>query len=347
MPDKMAQPRKQLTKRTSGPVGWGIIGLGRSADTMVCPAVALDPNSRLVAVVSRDQKRAEHFAAKHGATWAGTDYAAMLSNPSVDIVMITTPNAHHAEQVVLAAEAGKHVVCDKPLALSAADARRALDACQSARVECGVMFESRQMPCFQETSRLLAMGAVGKVLLIQADFSAGRGAHLGWRADPDLAGFGAVTNLGVHTFDLLRFLLGVEVTQVVALFDTATRPELEMVAMVLLRFADGVIAYVNANEITPMPTNEFIIHGTEGRIEGRGVTSPGREGDLRFVTRTGDETTHYIADDCWARTVAEFSRALIEGRPFSPSGFDGLRSAELVDAIATSARQGKAVHLPP
>ena len=85
------------------------------------------------------------------------------------------PNAHHVSQVILAAQAGKHVVSDKPLAIHAADARRALDSCERAGVELGVMFESRLMPCFQEIRQLLVEGELGEILLIKADFSAGKG----------------------------------------------------------------------------------------------------------------------------------------------------------------------------
>lgn len=326
-------------------VGWGIVGLGRAADTMIAPAISADPNAELVAVVSRDQSRAEAFASSHGVTWAGCDYNAMLANPAVDVVMITTPNGQHASQVIQAASAGKHVVCDKPLALTAADARKAVAACEDAQVQCGLMFESREMKCFQEARELIASGGLGDVLLIQADFSPGKGSHHGWRADPSLAGMGAVFNLGVHTYDLLRFLLGSEVTQVTAMFGEPGPDGLETEALVLLRFSNGTLAYVNANEVTPMPINEIVIHGTKGRLEGRGITSPGKDGEMRVVTGNVDRARPYTGGDCWAKTVAGFSRALLEGERFSPSGVDGLRSAELTDAIANSARHRVAIDL--
>jgi 1,5-anhydro-D-fructose reductase (1,5-anhydro-D-mannitol-forming) len=324
-------------------VGWGIVGLGRAAETMIAPAIAEDPNARLVAVVSRDQARADAFASKHEASWAGTDYAAMLSNPSVDIVMITTPNGFHADQVVQAARSGKHVVCDKPLALTARDAHRAVAACHEARVQCGVMFESRQMQCFREAHKVIAGGELGDILLVQADFSPGKGAHRGWRSDPALAGMGAVFNLGVHTYDLVSYLLEAEVMQVCAMFDKSAVDDLEMQASVLMRMSNGALAYVNASEVTPMPINQIVMHGTRGRLEGRGITSPGQDGEMRIVTQEADRTSAYAGADCWTRTVAGFSRALINGDPFAPSGKDGLRSAELTDAIATSARHGIAV----
>jgi 1,5-anhydro-D-fructose reductase (1,5-anhydro-D-mannitol-forming) len=90
-------------------LGWGIIGLGRSADPIVGPAIAADPNSRLVAVVSRDADRANAFAARHNATMATTNHGAMLADPAVEVVGVTSPNAFHPEQPIAAAQAGKHV----------------------------------------------------------------------------------------------------------------------------------------------------------------------------------------------------------------------------------------------
>jgi 1,5-anhydro-D-fructose reductase (1,5-anhydro-D-mannitol-forming) len=326
-------------------IGWGIVGLGRSADAMIAPAIALDPHGELVAAVSRDRTRAELFAAKHGVESAGTDYEAMLSNPHVDAVFITTPNALHVDQVILAARAGKHVICDKPLALHAEDAERALSSCADAGVQLGVMFESRQMACFREARDLVLAGELGDVSLVQFDVSSGRGSHNGWRADPAVAGLGAVFNIGVHPYDLLRFVLDAEVTEVTAMFDTGRSPGLEMVAIALMRLSNGTIAFVNANEVTPLPLNEVVILGTRGRLDGRGITSPGRDGDMRVSTATGERVGSYTGGDCWERTVSAFSKALIDGTPVSPSGVDGLRSVELTDAIAMSARLGITVAL--
>jgi 1,5-anhydro-D-fructose reductase (1,5-anhydro-D-mannitol-forming) len=210
---------------------------------MIAPAIALDPHSELVAVVSRDRTRAEAelFAAKHGAESAETDYHAMLANPQVDAVFVTTPNALHVDQVILAVHAGKHVICDKPLALNAEDAERALGACAEARVQLGIMFESRQMACFREARELVLAGELGDISVVQLDVNSGRGSHHGWRADPNIAGLGAVFNIGVHAYDLLRFLLNAEVTELTAMFDTGRSPGLEMVAMALMRLSNGTM----------------------------------------------------------------------------------------------------------
>ncbi len=189
-------------------LGWGLIGLGRSADTLVAPAIGADSNSRLVSVVSRDADRAAAFAGRHDAATATTDFEALLADPGVDVVAITTPNALHPDQAIAAAQAGKHVFCDKPLAPDAATAQRILDACATAGVKIGMNFQTRHHACFQEARQIIASGSIGDVLSIQVDASPGAIPLGGWRADPELAGLGATNNIAVHIHDLLRFLVG-------------------------------------------------------------------------------------------------------------------------------------------
>jgi 1,5-anhydro-D-fructose reductase (1,5-anhydro-D-mannitol-forming) len=326
-------------------LGWGIIGLGRSADTLVGPAIAADPNSRLVAAVSRDTDRAKAFAERHDVASATTDYAAMLADPAVDVVAITSPNALHPEQAMAAARAGKHVFSDKPLAPDAATAARVLEACVAAGVKIGLNFQTRHHACFQEARRIIAAGEIGEVLAVQVDASPGAVPLGGWRADPELAGLGAVNNIAVHIHDLLRFLIGAEVSEVSAMFDTGRASALERMPMVLMRFANGAMAFANGNQVTPKPLNDIVIHGTTGRIDGRGITRPGMEGDMRVTTATGETTKHYSSHDAYERTVRAFSEAVLAGREPDPSGVDGLRNVQLSDAIGRSAREGRVIEL--
>src|SRR5258708_36034931 len=113
-------------------VHWGVVGLGRIADTEIAPAIAASPRGILQGVVSRDQGRADSFAERHHAVRALTDLGELLRDPDVDAVYIATPNALHADQVMAAAQAGKHVLCGQPLALTVADPPRGIAACDDA-----------------------------------------------------------------------------------------------------------------------------------------------------------------------------------------------------------------------
>ncbi|MGI8563161.1 MAG: Gfo/Idh/MocA family protein [Candidatus Dormibacter sp.] len=324
-------------------IGWGIIGIGRIADSAMAPAITGDANSRLEAVVSRDEGRAEAFAVKHGAAAAGTSYEEMLANPQVDAVLICTPNTLHPDQVVAAARAGKHVLCDKPLGGIAADAARALQACKQAGVKLGINFQTRHHGCFQEARQAIAEGRIGDVISAQVDASPGSAPLGGWRTDVALAGLGATNNIAVHIYDLIRFLLDDDPTEVVAMFESGRAEQLERLPMVLMRFSRGALVYANGNQLTPKPLNDLVIHGTRGRIDARGLTRPGQEGRMRIVSGEDETEREYSSHDAYARTLAAFSHAVSEGREPNPSGLDGLRSVQLTDAIRRSAREGLVV----
>jgi len=146
---------------SSDRLGWGVVGLGRIATAEIAPAVNAAPNSTLAGVVSRDAAKAKEFAERFGAASAYDDYQALLADPAVDVVYLATPNAMHADQVVAAAQAGKHVLCDKPLATSVADAERAVAACADAGVRLGITFQTRRHEGMDHIRQVLADGEIG------------------------------------------------------------------------------------------------------------------------------------------------------------------------------------------
>jgi len=327
-------------------LGWGIIGLGRIAGSQIAPAITASGNSTLVSVVSRDRARAEEFARAHGAATALDDYAKMLADPAVDAVYIATPNALHAGQVIAAARAGKHVLCDKPLAVTVEDARQCVEECRSAGVRLGITFQTRFHDGLADAAQFVRDGGIGKVIVAEVTMSGGRNLPRGWRTDPDLAGLGTINNIGVHAFDLLRYLVGAEVTEVVALTDSEPGYRIDTTATVLLRFANGAIAYVNANQSTPHARDDIVLYGSEGRVLGSNLSRPGRDGTLSFITSVGERVVPASSRDAYQRVVDAFAEAVLDDRDPSPSGEDGLRSVELTTAIADAIRDRRVVSLP-
>src|SRR5439155_3849020 len=217
-------------------LGWGIIGPGRVSDTAMAPGIDASEDCFLQAVVSRDQGRADAFAARHQAARALTSYEQMLADPRVDVVFIGTPNAFHPEQAIAALQAGKHVLCDKPLAITVADAERVLQVAQETGRKLGVSFMTRHFAASQEARRIIQSGAIGDVLVIQCEMSSG-GANppLGWRLDPQLAQAGVLNAIGVHGNDLMRFLLDAEVAEVQAMNDSGPDQWIDLLLLTLLR----------------------------------------------------------------------------------------------------------------
>jgi 1,5-anhydro-D-fructose reductase (1,5-anhydro-D-mannitol-forming) len=326
-------------------LGWGIVGTGTAADRLVGPGIAADPESELVAVVSRDEGRAKEFAAKHGARRAYTGYEDLLADSEVDIVYIASPNALHSDQAIAAAEAGKHILSEKPLAMTVRDAQRVVEAARAHRVKLGTNFQTRHYAPVEEIKRVLQAGEIGDILVVQAESAAGANPLKGWRTDASLAGMGTVNNIGVHPLDLVRYLLGSEVREVAAMTDAGRRDELETLALALLRFDNGALAYVNANQKVPFFQPDIELYGTKGTILGRNATRPGFDSQVVVRTTDGERTIESTTKDGFHRAVAAFSRAILEDRTPSASGDDGLRSVEVVDAIRTSARSGAIVQL--
>lgn len=328
--------------------GWGLIGTGRIAEDRMLPGINSYEGNQLIGVVSRDAGRANDFARRFNAKHAYISYDDLLRNPEVTVVAIHTPNSLHAEQAIAAARAGKHVFCDKPMATSVADAERIVRECEKAGVMLGVNFHNRFMPCFIETKRIIDSGEIGKVLMVQVEASAGPAAasvSASWRGDPALAGLGTSMNVGVHVYDILRYLLSSEIVQVSAMFDAAPGV-MERTSLATFKFANGVMAQLNVNQTTPNAHNDFVIYGDKSRITGKGLTRSRAGGELQVITNDGaSRSTEFAAVNAHAACVVGFSKAILEGSAPVASGIDGLRSVQLTDAMGKSAWEGVHVRL--
>src|SRR5262249_52288111 len=182
-------------------------------------------------------------------------------------------------------------------------------------------------------------------IIVQIAASAGAAQLRGWRPDPAMAGIGATNNIAVHPYDLLRHLLGSEVREVTAMTDVGRSADLEVMVLALLRFQSGALAYVNANQKVPHHQPDIAIYGTQGRILGIDCTRPLRDGELRVRTEAGEQVSRHTSKDAFTRVVAAFNDAVRQGREPSPSGLDGLRSVQLVEAVIRSAREGRLVEV--
>jgi len=320
-------------------IGWGIIGIGGHAEENMAPAIVQQTDrARLVAVASRDRDRADEFGKRHGGARGLSSYEELLSDPEVEIVLIATPNALHADQVVAAARAGKHVLCDKPLGITAADAERAVEACGNAGVKLGITFQTRYTQPAHEVHDLIASRALGDLLIVQAEHGSGRVTQRGWRTNQDLAGLGVIFNLGVHTYDLVRYLVGAEVREVMAMFDGGP-PETQVLA--LLRFTNGAMAYVNVNHTVTHRQNDLVAYGSNGRVVGRNMTRHNMQGELNVITDDGEETSsQFSTADAYQRVVLDMMDAIRDDRDPLANGVDGLRSIQIAEALVLSARHG-------
>ncbi len=338
-------------------IGWGIVSTGRHPDTKMAPAINEAEDASLAAVMSRDIGRAEAFAQKHGAATAYDDLDALLRDPAVDVVYIASPNALHAEQTVRAAQAGKHVLVEKPMALSVDDGQRMIDACDTAGVRLGVGFHLRAHEGHQRLRSLVADGAVGRVSLAQASWCRGvRGQEAppprtglqAWWDDPSLIGAGAFMATGVHCADLLRFVLNDDVAEVSAVSDATPERPLEELVTLALRFRSGAIATLLTGRRTPdYENNDVMVYGTLGRAGLRSSIEMTQGGALAVRTDalTEDETYQEHPFALYTKQVRAFDSAVEGNAEPLASGLDGLRVVEITLAMVESARTGSRVSL--
>lgn len=188
-------------------IRWGILGCGDVAEKKGGPALYKAEGSELVAVMRRDRALAQDFAQRHGAKRAYDQVEELLSDPEIDAVYIATPPHLHCAQTLLAAQAGKHVLVEKPMALHPAQCDQMIAACQAAGVSLHVAYYRRFWPKFQALQQQLDAGAIGTVLGARLQLCT-RAAAAGWRVEPAISGGGHVVDVGSHRLDMLVYLLG-------------------------------------------------------------------------------------------------------------------------------------------
>jgi 1,5-anhydro-D-fructose reductase (1,5-anhydro-D-mannitol-forming) len=332
-----------------GCVRWGLIGASTIAREWVLPAMRATPGHEAVAVYSTSEQRGRRFADREGIASVHPDLASLLASPEVDAVYISTTNDRHAAEIVAAAQAGKHVLAEKPLALTITDARAAVAACQRAGVVLATNHHFRNNLPIRRARQLLAEGAIGRPLGVRIAQGLLLPEHLrGWRlSDPD-AGAGAILDLAVHDVDTLRFVLADEVKTVFA-FSAAQvlgTPAIEDIAVGLLRFRSGVLASFFDAFTTPAGGASLEIHGTDGSIviddaldERLIARLTVRRANGADLDRAGD------AEDLYAYGLRRFAQAIAgEGTP-AASGEDGLRALAVALAIHRSAATGQAIDI--
>lgn len=342
-------------------VRFGIIGAG-VAGRYHAQAIAQTPGARLVAVCAGRPERAATLAAASGAH-VEPDADALLAREDIDAVCICTPSGQHAAQGIAAAQAGKHVLVEKPIAITLADADALIDACRAAGVHLGVALQRRTDPDFRAARDAIAEGAIGKPVLGVITIPYLRTQEYydsaDWRGAWALDGGGALMNQGIHLLDLLLWLMGDEVTEVQAYTTTLVRAiEVEDCVSAALRFASGALGAIAATTaVAPGFPHRVEVYGTNGglQIEGEAI--------VRWETTTEPTASApHVADGGTGRQAAgagahptgisaightrimhDFVAAIRARRAPLVTGEEARRALAVVLAVYESARSGHPV----
>jgi predicted dehydrogenase len=325
-----------------GCVRWGVLGAGGVADRQMLPNTRDLPNARLQAVMVRDLGRAQQLAEKYRAPRGYDRVQDLLADPEVDAVYVATPVNHHAAQVIAAAEHGKHVLCEKPMALNAEQCREMIAACAANGVKLMVCFPLRFVPVHQRMREIVRQGELGEIVLARVQLAKWYPLDpTAWRSDPAQAGGGVLMDLGSHLFDFLRFVVD-EIQEVSAALSNRTfNLAVEDTATVRVRFRNGGHGLIDTSFGVFRASNQIEIYGTRGTL----LRGPG-EGGPRLFTAAGEQVLPAEPVHPYRAEMEHFSRCILEDTEPLSTGWDGLRNITLIQAAYESARTGQAVTCP-
>jgi predicted dehydrogenase len=362
-----------------GMLGYGFMGRAHSNALRQIPSTFWPGGCRpeLVGISGRTESSVREAATRYGFAGYTTDWADLVADERIDVFDNVGPDETHVEPTLAAIAAGKHVIVEKPLALTAADAERLLEAAERAGVKHLTCFNYRFMPAVRLARDLIAGGELGELHQVRIRYSQE------WRTDPDAqlpSGAGALTIIGCHAIDQARFLVG-EIAGVSGRFSSpVTTPERrhggqpvepDDTVAILAEFGDGLVGTIDASLVSPGRKNmlSWEINGSKGSVhwslEQLNHLHVHRRGSGRtqgFTEVIVCEADHELAAPWWpsahilgwehghANMLAHFLDAVVEDRPVDPYGAtfaDGAQAARIAEAVAESARTGTHVRVEP
>lgn len=344
-------------------VRWGVIGAGGIADRRTIPGMLLCDNAQLVAVMEVNMELAEKCRAKWGCPKAYDSEAALLADPEVDAVYIASPVFLHAKQAIAAADAGKHILIEKPLAMTAEEGQKVVDHCRQKGVLIAAGLMMRFGAYVQAMKKAVAEGKIGKPVSAYAQFTCWYPDMPGaWRQSKKNGGGGAMMDMGVHCIDLLQYILGTQAKEVAAFQDTLSfRYEVEDSSTVLMRMENGTQCVVqsNFNIADDAAKWRIEIFGEAGRLLGDTVIGQvdGGQLDAVFLGKQGG----YVAQqdkkdgqqaqicvefgDLYARQIESFSNSILTGAPVEVPAQQAVQVQQVMEAAYRANEEGRTVKL--
>ena len=328
-------------------IGWGIVGCGDIANKRVVPAIQGLTNTQLVACVRRDAKRVVEFQSRYGISKGYGNYAEFLKDSELETVYLATPVWLHCSQAIEAAEKGKHVLCEKPMAMNTKECGRMIDACRINGVKLGVAYYRRFYPVVLKIQEIIRQGLIGEPIFVRStlveharlDGKTG----LSWRFVPEQGGGGLLMDVASHRLDLLVMLFG-QPESISAFTDIRTCPiDVEDTGSLLIRFTSGLHATVFSSHCIKHPRDDFEIFGSEGSLK----VSPLNSNRLEVIKDNVKTFDLPKADNVHQPLLEDFNRAIIEDRQPVVPGEEGLKTSLLLEAAYESACSGRVVGIDP
>ncbi len=328
---------------------WGLIGASTIAHEWVIDAIRAT-GGEIVSVMSTSTERGAAYARDHGIARSVTSLAELVGDPDIQAVYISTTNELHRDQVLAAASAGKHILCEKPLAMSLDDAHAMVKAARDAGVVLATNHHLRGAATHRAMRDAIAAGRIGKPIAARVCHAGYLPAHLqGWRLDRPEAGGGVILDITVHDTDALRFVLGDDPVEAVALgqYGGMAKAGLEDAAMGVIRFKSGLIAQFHDGFTTKYAVTSFEVHGSDGSLFARNCMTQKAIGTVTLRNAEGETELLLDHRNLYENTLAAFDDAIAgKGKPLC-SGEDGIWSLATGLAVMQAAASGATVSIEP
>lgn len=337
---------------------WGVIGAAGIADRRTLPGMMLADNAELVAVMDVNLDIAGRIQAKYGARRAYDRLADMVADDEVEAVYIATPVALHHEQAVAAARAGKHVLIEKPIALTAAQSDGVIAVCQANKVRIGVGLMMRYHVYHQQIRELITSGRLGDVVSMRTLFTCWYPDIPGsWRQSAASAGGGALLDMGIHCIDLLQFLTAGKARRVGALIGTRTfQYDVEDSATILLEMENGAYACVESffNIPDAAARGRLEVYGTRGSALTVGTIGQVEDGqlDVTISDQAGYDAqqereasdavnTEVLFGNLYEKEIRAFGEAVLDNAPLLTDAADSVWAQRVIETAYRAAKEGR------
>lgn len=326
---------------------WGLIGASRIASGYMIDAIRAVDGSEVISVLSSDAVRGESYARDNGIAHSHADLSALLADESLDAVYISTTNDKHHAQALAAIAAGKHVLCEKPLAMTLGEASEMVRAAAKKGVVFATNHHLRNAGSHIAIRDLIASGRIGKVLSARVFHAVNLPEQLrGWRINDLSAGGGVIPDITVHDADTVRFHLNEDPLEVVAKVGVPTMGEgVEDSVMSVWSMPSGAMVQAHESFTHRFAGTGIEFHGTEGSIFARGVMTQQPAGDIRLVSASGEMQIPFDTHNLYEHSLKLFADA-VKGRGApSADGVDGVKSLAVALAVRDAAQSGTAVRV--
>ncbi len=359
-------PTEAKTEKQSGPVptplppdqkiGFAVVGLGNLALQQIIPAFGSCKYAKLAALVSGDPAKAAEVARQHGvparSLYNYRNYDTLRDNPDVQVIYIVLPNGLHAEYTVRGAQAGKHILCEKPMANTPQEAEQMIAACKTANKKLMIAYRIQYEPNNRFVQQMTRAQQYGPVKMIEAVNGQVQGDPSQWRLKKALSGGGSLPDVGLYCLNTTRFLLGEEPEEVSAtLYSTPGDPrfrEVEETVLWQMRFPSGVLSN-NATSYGFHDDKRYRVHAVTGwygldpafLYQGLKMERSHAEGNMEIR-----ETPQIDPKDQFATEMDHMAQCVLNDKtPYTP-GEEGLQDQRIMAAIYEAAHDGKPVKLP-